>query len=521
MSSKLIWIDDEIELLKPHIQFLTSLGVTVDICDNSIHALEQIEAGTYDLVLLDENMPGLSGLEIVERIRTKDNPPKTVIISKNQDSAFIQSVMKTKVDDYLIKPVRFAELEILINKILHREELQVKQFQETFSQKHQQFQSKIFQAQDFQEIAIIYKELILFESSLNDISSEESFEGIIEQLKIDLNNVFFRLVEKDYAAWVSSTKNTEEAPDMLHRQFPDFILPHVQNNSNPCLILVMDNMRMDQYYLLKKELLKFYQLADEKYICGILPSTTEFARNALFSGLTPLKTAKAYPELWANNKETFKNKNEEELLHKLLERKGLELKFSFIKTSKSSELKQVKQKLKSLLHKNFGVLIVNSLDHISHEIDSELMKNEILDSEKKYRAFTEQWFKNSDLRSLLKKCSQIGMDLILLTDHGSHQVTKPNEIKGDQSLNSNARYKIGKSISYKRKTNAIFESPSSIEIPSASQNDKILFAAPQTYYHYENRKSDYKNRIQNTFQHGGISVEELIVIRSLFKAKKN
>lgn len=521
MGSKLIWIDDEIELLKPHIQFLRSLGVTVDVCDNGVNALKQISECTYDLVLIDENMPGLSGLEIVERIRTKDNPPKTVIISKNQDSEFIQSVMKTKVDDYLIKPVRFAQLEILINKILRREELQIRQFQEKFSQNYQQFHGKIMQAEGFQNISKIYKELIIYESNLNDIHAEESFEGMIVELKKALNKKFFKLVTKEYPKWVSSNKNGENSPEMLHKQFPDFILPQIQKDSNPCLILVMDNMRMDQYFIVKKELLKFYQLHKEDSICGILPSTTEFARNSLFSGLTPLETAKAYPELWPKNKEIYKNRNEEELLRKLLERKGLELKFSFIKTSRSSELKQLKHKLHPILNLNFGVLIVNSLDHISHEIDSELMKNEILDSEKKYLAFTEQWFRNSELLSLLKKCSQIGIDLILLTDHGSHQVKKPNEIIGDQSLNSNARFKMGKSINYNLKTNAVFETPSSIEIPVKSKNDKILFAAPQTYYHYENRKSDYKNRIQNTFQHGGISVEELIVIRSLFKAKKN
>ncbi|MGB0776652.1 MAG: response regulator [Flavobacteriaceae bacterium] len=517
MGNKILWVDDEIEALESLVSYLQVKGYQVFKANNGQSAIEIMEREVFDLLLIDQNMPGLTGIEIINKIKSQPSTLKISLISKNEQSDFIDHALANKVDDFLIKPIRPQQLEVLVKKLLHQKDLVEHNLQEEFRNSYRELSEDLESCKSFTDYAMLHKKI---ESLLSIYASEnlESFEQMINQLKADLDKSFFKLIIREYQSWINDSSLNR--PMMIHDLFPKWIIPKVKSSKAPILNLVLDNMRLDQYLILKKSIEEFYNIKEEHFFSSLLPSTTAFSRNALFSGMTPLEIAKNYPELWSGNDLEYKNKNEEELLKKLLQRNKIDDNILFEKTSSNEKIHRLINKLKEFKDKTTTVLVVNNLDDISHEIDSPIVKHQIHASYKQNNAYTALWFEFSNLKKLLKKASEKGIDLIITTDHGSTKVDKPNQIKGDRTLTNNLRYKQGLSISYNSKLNASFKELNKIGIPNNHKNDQMIFAGPKTFYTYPKIENSLITKFENTFQHGGISLDEMILAAGYFTSKK-
>jgi len=517
MGNKILWVDDEIEALESLVNYLQVKGYQVHTASNGQSALNIMRKEIFDLLLIDQNMPGLTGIEIINCIRNQPSNLKISLISKNEQSDFIDHALANKVDDFLIKPIRPQQLEVLVKKLLNQKDLVQQNLQEEFRKTYSKVSERVESCKIFSDYALVYSNI---EELLSLYSAEnlESFEQMIIQLKIDLNKSFFKFVSNNYEHWFNEKK--ENQPLMIQDLFPKWVIPKIKSSKRPILTLVLDNMRLDQYFVLKKSIEEYFENQEEKYFSSLLPSTTAYSRNALFSGLTPLDILKNYPNLWSGNDLEYKNKFEEKLLKKLLQRLHINDDVVFTKTSNSDKISGLINNLKGMKEKTMNVIVMNNLDEISHEIDSPLIKNQIHATYKKNNAYTALWFEFSNLKKLLKKASEIGFDLIITTDHGSNKVHKTNKIKGDRSLNPNMRYKQGLSISFKSDLNANFQNLEKIGLPNIHKNDQIIFASPQTFYTYPNVEKATIKKFENTFQHGGISLDEMVLVASYFTSKK-
>ena len=514
MQVKILWADDEIELLKPHILFLEAKGYTVDAVNNGSEAVEKSESTTYDIIFLDENMPGISGLEALARIKEAKPFVPVVMITKSEEEHIMEEAIGSKIADYLIKPVNPNQILLSIKKNLDQGKLVSQKTNSNYQQEFRQLGNQLNSRMDADEWRELYAKLVFWELELEKIE-DAGMREILEMQKKEANNLFARFIENNYLDWLNGT---EEAPQMLHTLIKDKIAPSI--GKEKLFVLVIDNLRFDQWKVLQPIFSKYFSQESEEMIFSILPTATHYARNAFFAGLMPSEIEKKFPNLWLNEEdEGGKNMHEKELLEANLKRLGKNVKWSYNKITNLDAGRKLLDNMNQLKENDVNFIVYNFVDMLSHARTEMEVIRELADDEAAYRSLTLSWFEHSALSEIVKKIADFGAKLIITTDHGTVKVTNPVKITGERNTNTNLRYKVGRGLSYNKKEVFQVAHPEEAFLPKNKLSSEFVFAREADFFVYPNNYNHFVNYYGQTFQHGGISLEEMLIPFVVLKAK--
>ena len=506
MQGKILWADDEIELLKPHILFLESKGYQVDAVNNGMDAVEKSNESHYDIVFLDENMPGISGLEALSRIKEVKPYVPVVMITKSEEEYIMEEAIGSKIADYLIKPVNPNQILLSIKKNLDQSKLVSQKTNSNYQQEFRQLGMQLSGRMDADEWIEMYRKLVFWELELDKIE-DRGMREILEMQKKEANNLFTRFVENNYADWLNSL---EDAPEMIHHLMKDRIAPMI--GKEKVFVLVIDNLRFDQWKVLQPVFSKYFAITEEDVVFSILPTATHYARNAFFAGLLPSEIAKRFPNLWKNEEDDGgKNMHEKDFLEANLKRLGKNVKWSYNKITNFEAGKKLGDNFNQLKENDVNFIVYNFVDMLSHARTEMEVIRELADNEAAYRSITVSWFDHSPLHDVVKKIAESGAKLIVTTDHGTVRVTNPVKIVGERNTNTNLRYKVGRGLSYNEKEVFVVKNPQDVFLPSTKMGSEFVFAGGSDFFVYPNNYNHFVNYYGSTFQHGGISLEEVLI----------
>ncbi len=511
-NGQLLWVDDEIELLKAHILFLTKKGYEVTTVSNGTDAIDQCRQQTFDLVLLDEMMPGLSGLETLAKIKEISPATPIVMVTKSEEENIMDQAIGSKIADYLIKPVNPNQILLTLKKNIHRKEIVAEVTQSSYQQDFLDISMKISECKTMDDWMDIYRRLVYWELELS--STDSNMGEMLKTQKEDANNGFGKFIKKNYLDWVSQINsgkgNATSRPMMSPDVFKQKVFPLLDKGEKVFLI-VIDNFRFDQWRVLAQEIGDMFDIEEDMY-CSILPTATQYARNSIFSGLMPVQISKMFPELWVDeDEEEGKNLNEGPLIKTQLERFRRRNTFSYNKVNDSDGAENFMQQFKNLQKNDLNVMVINFIDMLSHARTESKMVRELANNESAYRSITQSWFKHSILSELFKNLAQSEYKVIITTDHGSIRTSKPIKIIGDRNTNTNLRYKLGKNLSYNQKEVYAIKKPQEAQLPAPNLSTTYVFATGADFFAYPNNYNYYVSYYKDTFQHGGISMEEMLI----------
>ncbi len=501
----ILWVDDEIDLLKPHIIFLENKNYQVITCKSGQEALEELNESKVDIVFLDENMPGISGLETLNEIKLMNASLPVVMITKSEEEFIMEEAIGSQIADYLIKPVNPNQILLSLKKNLDHSRLVSEKTTSNYQQEFRKIAMDLSMVNSYDEWVELYKKLIYWELQLEDIEDTGMFE-ILESQKVEANQQFCKFIENNYEDWFSDASG----PVMSHTLFKEWIKPELQETST--LLVVVDNLRYDQWFAFEDTVNSFYKKTKETSYLSILPTATQYARNAIFSGLTPLEMEKRHPDWWKNDTdEGGKNLFEDRFLGAQLKRLGLDLKWEYHKISSLKQGKHLSQNFRSQKDNDLTVIVYNFVDMLSHsKTEMEVIK-ELASNDKAYRSLTQSWFKNSPLLEIIQQAQTMGMKLIITTDHGTINVKQPSKVIGDKETSLNLRYKTGRSLTYEEKDVLDARDPRRLHLPSINMSSSFIFAKNDLFFAYPNNYNHYVSYYRNSYQHGGVSLEEMII----------
>ncbi|MDB4612499.1 bifunctional response regulator/alkaline phosphatase family protein [Flavobacteriaceae bacterium] len=505
-SIKILWVDDEIEMLKPHFLFLEDRGYTTTPCTNGQDALDLIEANRFDVILLDENMPGLNGLETLAEIKNRKPNLPVVMITKNEEEQIMEDAIGSKISDYLIKPVNPHQILLSLKKILNQKNLVAEKTTQSYQQEFRKISQSLMDLDSYDDWIEYFKKLMYWELELETLEDKSLFEIFETQMK-EANSQFAKFISSNYNRWIQDNAG----PTLSHKVFQKHVAPELRENK-PTLLILIDNLRFDQWKTIEPEIRNNYTIEQEHTCFSILPTATQYARNAFFSGLTPLEIQKKFPKWWKNDtEEGGKNLYEKELLEAQCERLNFKRPISYHKITQLQHSQQLIKNLQNHTHEGLTAVVYNFVDMISHaKTEMEVIK-ELAPDNKAYRSITLSWYRNSPLKELLKKAASLGFKVLLTTDHGTINVGHPSAVMGDRETSLNLRYKTGKSLTYDPKDVLECKDPKDFHLPAVSINSPYIFAEEDYYFVYKNNYNHFVNFFKNTFQHGGVSMEEMII----------
>ena len=504
----ILWVDDEIDLLRPHILFLQKKGYHVITATNGYDGLEMLKKNSVDLIFLDENMPGMTGLETLTEMKSINSVIPVVMITKSEEENIMDQAIGSKISDYLIKPVNPNQILLTIKKTTESLRLVSEQTTSLYQSKFSQLGWDINVAGTFEDWDIIYRQLVFWELELDKLEDKGMYE-ILQTQRSDANNNFARFIRNNYESWFG--KNSDRKPLMSPNVMRQEVFPILKEHQTA--LILIDNMRLDQWYSIAPVIGQYYKPEKEALYCAILPTVTQYARNALFSGLMPLDIDKLHPELWSDENEDVDDSHnlyEEALLQKQLNRLGLQISMSYEKIINEKQGKRVAESLNNYLNSDFLVFVFNFIDTLSHARTNTDVIRDLAASEAGYRSITHSWIENSSLLDIIKQLSANKVRLVITTDHGSINVSTPVKVIGDRESSSNLRYKQGKQLNHDSKNIFEVKDPHSIRLPKLNVTTSYIFASNQDYMIYPKNYNYYVNFYKNTFQHGGISLEEMM-----------
>ncbi len=511
----LLWVDDEIELLKAHIIFLEKKGYEVVTVSNGIDAIDQCRQKTFDLIMLDEMMPGITGLETLQQIKDIQPATPVVMVTKSEEENIMDQAIGSKIADYLIKPVNPSQILLTLKKNIHKKQIVTEVTQTGYQQNFQNISMQIADCRTLDEWKNIYKRLVHWELELS--GTDSSMTEMLQMQKEEANNGFAKYIRNNYMSWVSPgmTERPLMSPDIFKRK----IFP-LLNAGEKVFLIVIDNFRYDQWRILAQEIGDMFDMEEDMYT-SILPTATQYARNAIFSGLMPQQIAKMFPELWVDeDEEEGKNLNEEPLIRTQIERFRRHDTFSYHKVNDSAGADRLLERLHDLRKNDLNVVVVNFIDMLSHARTESRMVRELANNESAYRSITLSWFRHSVMADLLKALAQTDSKIVITTDHGSIRASKPVKIIGDRNTNTNLRYKLGKNLNYNPKEVFAIKDPAKAQLPAPNLSTSYVFATGNAFFAYPNNYNYYVSYYKDTFQHGGISMEEMLIPLITLSARK-
>ncbi len=510
----ILWVDDEIDLLKPHIIFLQQKNYQVATCTNGPDAIDMVTEENFDIVFLDENMPGLTGLETLSEIKQKKPNMPVVMITKSEEEYIMEEAIGSKISDYLIKPVNPNQILLSLKKNLDHSRLVSEKTASSYQQEFRKISMNLAMVNSYDDWAELYKKLVHWELELDSIN-DSGMLGILESQKSEANSLFFKFIKKNYEASLTSS----ESPTFSHTLFKDYVVPNLDSNKG-LLWVVIDNLRYDQYRILEPLINNYYKKEEEHSYFSILPTATQYARNAIFSGMMPLEMATKHPELWKNDTDDGgKNLYEYEFLKHQIQRLRLNIQHDYFKIVSLKDGKDLANNYNGTKQNDLTVVVYNFVDILSHsKTEMEVIK-ELAGDDKAYRSLTLSWFKNSPLFEIIQKAQRLGQKLMITTDHGTINCKHPSKVIGDKNISSNLRYKTGRSLSYQKKDVYEVRNPKDVFLPSISLNSPFVFAKEDLFFAYPNNYNHFVKYYKNTYQHGGISLEEMIIPCSVYSPK--
>lgn len=515
MQAKILWADDEIDLLKPHILFLESKGYTVKTVNNGNDAVDKSSEEHFDIIFLDENMPGISGLEALTKIKEEKPLVPVVMITKSEEESIMEEAIGGKIADYLIKPVNPNQILLCIKKNLDHLKLISEKTNSNYQQEFRQLSMQMGGRLDIEEWIEMYRKLVYWELELDKIE-DKGMQEILKMQKKEANTLYSKFIEKNYLDWVNGD---DDAPEMIQNVIKNKVAPLL--GKEKLFFIVIDNLRFDQWKVLEPIISKYFTVESEEIVSSILPTATHYARNALFAGLMPSEIGKRFPNLWLNeDDEGGKNMHEKEFLEANLTRLGKKIKFSYNKITNHEAGRKLVDNFNELKDNDLNVIVYNFVDMLSHARTEMEMIRELAEDERAYRSLTVSWFEHSPLHDVFKKIADAKLKVVITTDHGTIKVTNPVKIIGDKSTNTNLRYKVGKNLSYNSKEVFTVRNPQDAFLPKTNVSSEFVFVKENDFFVYPNNLNHFVNYYGNTFQHGGISLEEMLIPLIVLTPKK-
>ncbi len=506
-SISVLWVDDEIDLLKPHILLLQERGYQVTTCNNGTDALKAIARDDFDIILLDEHMAGLSGLETLNKLKTITPNTPVVMITKNEEENLMEDAIGSKITDYLIKPVNPKQILSSIKKNTEQKKLISLKTSTVYQSEFLNISNLINYASSYNDWVDLYKILVYWEIELEKLNDPGMF-SILQSQHSEANLKFSKFIKHSYLSWVDGKA---EKPLMSQNLIKENVVPYIKTGEKVFLIII-DNLRYDQWKVLSPVLNEFFRTEREELYCSILPTVTQYARNSLFAGLMPLSIRKIYPNLWDDNDEDeMNNQYEEDLLRLQLSRLGMKCRFAYEKISNHKTGNKVLENIKNYFNYDFSAFVYNFVDILSHARTSTETIRELSTDEAAYRTLTLSWFQHSYLFELLKVLAQESCKVIITTDHGSTKVSNPIKVVGDRDTSVNLRYKQGKNLKYNPKEVFEIKNPETGQLPRFNISTTYIFSTGDDFMAYPNNYNHYASYYKNTFQHGGISLEEMLI----------
>ena len=501
----ILWADDEIDLLRPHILFLNNKGYDVVTVTNGRDALDAIEGQHFDLIILDENMPGISGLEALQRIKIAQPTVPVIMITKSEEENIMNQAIGSEIADYLIKPVNPMQILLSIKKNLHSTELVSEKVAGDYRQEFMNISGQIGTAQTIEDWYKLYSTLVRWELTLS--ANDTGMADMLRMQKDEANAAFCKFVRRNYESWVT----TDDHPLRSNDVFKSRVLP-LLDKGEKVFFVVIDNFRLDQWKTISPLLADYYNITQEELDTTILPTATQYARNAIFSGLMPIDIERMFPDLWVDeDSEEGKNVNEAPLIQTLLDRYRRKLHFSYNKVNDVASGEKLLQGFNALKSFDLNVIVINFVDMMSHARTESKMIRELANTDSAYRSLTESWFRTSYAIEIFKRMAHMGYKVVVTTDHGTIRVDNPVKVIGDKNTNANLRYKLGKNLSYNPKLVYEILKPQRYGLPCPNVSTAYVFALNHDFLAYPNNYNHYVSYYSDTFQHGGISMEEMLV----------
>lgn len=501
----ILWADDEIDFLKPHILFLENKGYEVTTVTNGRDALDLLLSQNFNLIILDENMPGISGLEALQQIKIAQPNVPVIMITKSEEENIMNQAIGGQISDYLIKPVNPMQILLSIKKNLHSDALVAQKASSDYQQEFMRISGLIASASSIDDWYELYTTLVRWELTLNNTNT--GMADLLLAQKIEANSAFAKFVKRNYEQWVTTNKH----PLMSHELFKTKIFPLLDSGKKVCFV-VIDNFRLDQWKTISPLLSEHFNIDNEELYTTILPTATQYARNAIFSGLMPIDIERMFPDLWVDEDEDEgKNLNEAPLIQTIIDRYRRKHKFSYNKMNDSATGERLLQNFSQLDNNDLNVLVFNFVDILSHARTDSKMIKELANTDEGYRSLTETWFRNNYAFEIFKLIAQKGWTVVLTTDHGTVRVDNAIKVIGDKNTNTNLRYKVGKNLSYNPKQVYEIKQPKRYGLPLLNVSSTYIFATNRDFLAYPNNYNHYVQYYTDTFQHGGISMEEMLV----------
>ena len=505
---KILWVDDEIDLLKPHILFLEKKNYDVTTCNNGQDAIDLYKETAFDVVFLDENMPGLSGLETLSEMKEFKSSTPVIMITKSEEEYIMEEAIGSKIADYLIKPVNPNQILLSLKKNLDHSRLISEKTTLDYQKEFRKIAMEMSMVNSFDEWAEFYRKLVYWEIELENIEDQNLIQ-ILESQKAEANLQFGKFIERNYEDWFDEKS---DKPILSHKLFGEFVAPEIRKKDKPILFIVIDNLRLDQWKIFESIVYNHYKVEKEANYYSILPTATQYARNAIFSGLLPLEMEKKFPQYWKNDTEDGgKNLHEADFLNEQLKRLGLNIKSEYYKITNLRDGKKLVDNFKACKNNDLTTIVYNFVDMLSHAKTEMDVVKELASNDKAYRSLTLSWFKNSPLLEMIQQAQQMGFKLIITTDHGTINCKNPSKVIGDKNTSLNLRYKTGRSLTYEDKDVYAVKDPKKIGLPAINMTSSYIFAKSDYFLAYVNNFNHYVSYYRNTYQHGGISLEEMII----------
>ncbi len=509
MSANILWADDEIDLLKPHVLFLQQKGYNVNTVNNGLDAVDQVGKQEFDIVFLDENMPGLSGLETLQRIKGMAPRTPVIMITKSEEEHIMEEAIGSKISDYLIKPVNPNQILLALKKHLDGKRLVSEKTNTSYQQNFGRLGMRLSDRLNAADWITLYDELVRWELELS-ANPDQSMAEILRSQWAEANDLFSRFVENNYLTWLSG--NAKDAPLQSHQVFKAKVAPLIDESQPPLFMVLIDNLRLDQWRVIEPIVNEYFKVEEQGMFYSILPTATQYARNALFAGMMPADIERRFPGKWINeDEEGSKNAHEDEFLADQLKRLGKGVKHSYHKITNIAAGKKLAESMHTLMGNAFNVIVYNFVDMLSHARTEMEIIRELAEDEPAYRSLTKSWFEHSPLLDMLKFIAEKGCRVVITTDHGTVRVTEPSKVVGDRNTNTNLRYKHGKNLTYEAKDVFAVKDPAKALLPRANVSTVYVFTKRDFYFVYPNNYNHFVNFFRNTFQHGGISMEEMLV----------